>query len=191
MILKTPTLEDLYKVAEWRNQCPEALRSIGETTREQQEKFFENVIKNPHSPHKYYTVYEICEHEDDFHFIGGNIKYIKKMRLIGLVNLSDINYINGNAEIGIILDAHYQGKGYGKLAVQMILDVAFKQLRLENVYGECFSCNPSLHFWHKIIDKYNGERTILRSRKYWKGELYDSLYFTISKEDFNNERCGV
>lgn len=165
MKLGIPTLEDLYKVAVWRNLCPEALRTHGTTTKDQQDFFYENVICNPDSNHNYYSVYNnhMC---------------------VGLAGLTNIDHINGNAEISLIINPGFHEKGYGSEVVKQILDIAFNRLRLENVYGECYRCNEAMGFWSKVVNKYKGHQTTLPARKFWNGELHDAMYFTLSKEGY-------
>lgn len=162
---KTPKIMDLYEVAGWRNSVPESLRTHGETTEKQQDRFYNSVICQEDSPHKYFSVYD-----DEFN------------QLIGLVGLTDIDHVNGNAEISLIISPEFKRMGYGKLIVRMILTYAFKTLRLENVYGECYYCNPNIEFWNKVCTHYSANVSRLAQRKYWDGIFWDSLYFTINKK---------
>lgn len=162
MNLKIPILEDLYEVAKWRNSVKETLRTSGDTTKEQQNQFYKNVICNENSKHKYFSVYD----EDKF---------------IGFTGLTDINTENMNAEISLIVNPKYKKQGYGSKIVNDILNIAFNDLRLCNVYGECYYCNPNIKFWVKIVKKYNGIISILHQRKFYEYKLWDSMYFNINK----------
>lgn len=56
--------------------------------------------------------------------------------LIGSVELSDIDYVNRNAETGSWLHrADYRGGGYGSEAKQLLLEYAFDRLRLHMVHS--------------------------------------------------------
>jgi RimJ/RimL family protein N-acetyltransferase len=66
----------------------------------------------------------------------------------------------------------------------MLLDEAFNKMNLKTVTGECYKCNPGLDFWYRVIEKYNGHKTILPNRKFWNGKYYDSLYFSIDCAEF-------
>ena len=58
-------------------------------------------------------------------------------KVIGGVQISDINYTNGTAGGGIWLNEKYQGKGYGREAFGAKIKYAFESLglrRLENGY---------------------------------------------------------
>lgn len=166
MILKHPKQSDVQFVANWRNSVPESLRTHGETTYRQQDAFYEEVICNPNSKHKYYGA------------------YVDK-KIVGLVGLTDINFVNGNAELSLIIDPKQHGNGYGKMCVQKILDYGFNTLRLKYIYGECYYCNQNIGFWQKMCEKYNAITVDLPYRKFWNGQHHHSMYFTISWEDFN------
>lgn len=163
MVLVNPKIEDLYKVAEWRNTCIEGLRTPGVTTNEMQDRFFKKLQESDNM--KYFSIYT-------------------QNGCIGLVGLTDIHQDNKNAEISLIIDPKHQGKGHGKEAVKQILEYAFDELELENVYGECYYCNPNIKFWIKIVYRYDADSCKIPNRKKWQGFYYNSLYFSISKEDF-------
>lgn len=168
MILKQPKQTDLHTVAKWRNTVLESLRTHGETTYKQQDKFFENVICNPESKNKYFGV------------------YVEK-KMVALTGLTDIDFINGNAELSLIVDPSKKGNGYGSQSVKEILEYGFNRLRLKYIYGECYYCNSGIGFWQKICEKYNAIVVDLPFRKFWEGKHHHSMYFTISWEDYNGK----
>lgn len=166
MILRKPTIDDVLTVRHWRNTCPEALRTAGKTTAEQQKKFYMKLQEVDNM--KYFSAYD------------GDV-------LIGFTGLTGIDKENKNAEISLIIDPEQSGKGYGKQIVKMILDKAFNEYGLNNVYGEVYHCNDNFVFWVKICAIYNGYTTRLPQRKIWQGKEYDSMYFNINKEEYNGE----
>jgi RimJ/RimL family protein N-acetyltransferase len=79
----------------------------------------------------------------------------------------------------------YRGKGYGAAAVDEILREAFDTLNLDTVYGEVYNCNDAGYsFWSGIIDRYGAYKTMLPDRKFWDGRLWNSIYFSISPDDY-------
>lgn len=52
----------------------------------------------------------------------------------GLIDLYDFNPMHRRAGLGIILHEDFQGQGYGKTAIQLMLDYAFTTLDLHQVY---------------------------------------------------------
>jgi RimJ/RimL family protein N-acetyltransferase len=157
--------EDLEMVRRWRNQCLEALRTPYALTEEQQQRFYDDVICNRNARARFWGVYADGE-------------------FIGMAGLENIEWENRCGEISIILDPNYHSKGYGKQAVEMLLIMGFNYLGLETIYGECYGCNPVRGFWENIIDKYGGDTARLPNRKFWKGELWDALYFSFDREEF-------
>lgn len=166
MILDVLTKEDCEQVRLWRNQSLVALRTPYPLTAGQQEDFYRDVVCNRNSRHRYWGIYS-----PDV--------------LIGTAGLTFIEWENRQAEISLILAPTLQKQGYGKQAVHLILDQAFNYLNLELVYGECYKCNQAWQFWEAFIVNTNDSCCELRKGKYWKGKRYETLYFDITKEEFN------
>ncbi|HYM24450.1 MAG TPA: GNAT family protein, partial [Vicinamibacterales bacterium] len=104
--------------------------------------------------------------------------------LVACVGLTDIQWENGLAEISLIVDPERAKCGHGAAAVKLVLAEAFDRLRLETVFGEVYSCNPATDFWIKVTEPYGAVAVRLPRRKFWNGQLFDSLYFSIAREDW-------
>lgn len=64
--------------------------------------------------------------------------------LIGLLELDGIAWSNGTAFVSIAIgDEENRGKGYGREAMQLVLDFAFRELNLHRVCLTVFSYNPA------------------------------------------------
>ena len=62
--------------------------------------------------------------------------------LIGIAGLHRIRYIQGNAEISLLIgDPNCRGKGFGLTALELLVDYAFSCLRLHRVYAQILSDN--------------------------------------------------
>jgi RimJ/RimL family protein N-acetyltransferase len=157
---------------QWRNRTPEALRTPFPLTTIQQEGFFNN-LQNRNSPNRYWQV------EDT-----------EVVNPVGLVGLTNIEWENGNSEISLIVDPDARGKGIGSEAVSLILAEGFDNMRLHCIYGEVYFSNPNSPFWEKVANKYGGYKTFLPDRKYWDGRHWDSLYFSISEQNYR-ESVGL
>ena len=158
------SLEDCETARYWRNKNIETLRTPYFLTKEMQEDFYKNVICNRDSKLRYFAIRDI---EKNGFFIG----------IGGIIN---IEWENGLAEISLIIAPDCTSQGYGKQAVKLLLDKAFNEMRLNNIYGECYECNKNIEFWKKIIKYYDCYNTILPNRKFFNGKYYNSLYFNIS-----------
>jgi len=85
---------------------------------------------------------------------------IKNDKLIGIVGLSNVDYLHRTAEIGIFIgDKSYWNKGYGEEAMKLLLKYSFCYLNLRNVMLRVFSYNHSaIKCYEKIGFKMIGKR---------------------------------
>jgi len=171
MRLKELTRENSQLIRKWRNEDLAGFRTAYPLTVEMQDDFYNKAICNRNSSHRYWaiTAYELIQPS-----------------FIGMVGLTDIQQENGLAEISLIIHPDYRGKGCGEEAVSLVLDQAFNYLGLKTVFGECYQCSEAIPFWQKICDKYKAYTTTLPNRKYWDGNYYNSLYFSVSKDGFDS-----
>lgn len=180
LYLDTPTPADLLTVIAWRKTCPEALRTPRDITPPEQERFYQEVVCNPKSPHRYYAVREqyasVYRSPDD--------------TFVALVSLENLSWENGHAEIGLIVDPARQGQGIGRRAVDLALEVAFDRLRLQTIWLECYFCGHP-NFWQNVVRAYGGSSTIWPRRKWWAGTLHDAMLGTITRDNWQEaQRCG-
>jgi RimJ/RimL family protein N-acetyltransferase len=181
MILQIPTLDDCEEVRMWRNECLETLRTPYPLTAEMQEAFYRDVICNRSSPHRYWSI--VFSEKEIPHIPLTNIN---STTVVGFGGLTNIQWENRQAEISLIVNPDMRNKEYGEKAAHLILDQAFNYMNLELVYGECYWCNPkALGFWKKIVEFYNGQEMPIRKGKYWSGQHFGTMYFDITKDEFN------
>lgn len=176
---------ELEIIKDWRNKVQETLRTPFMLTSGMQKQFEKDVLDNRQSNHRYFGIYiddslnrQMCSREE-LEFLPSN--------LIGMGGITNIEWENGLGEISLIIDQQRCGEGYGKESVELLLNKAFNEMRLNNIYGECYKCNPNIGFWEKTIKKYNAYQTILPNRKFYRAKFYNSLYFNINITDYNNE----
>lgn len=83
---------------------------------------------------------------------------------VGLVELVEINLIHRLAEIQIIIDPSFQGKGLASKAMRLALDYGFKVLNLHKVY--------------LYVDKHNAKAVHIYSKLGFllEGELVDEFF---------------
>jgi len=169
MWLAAPTASDVEDVRIWRNAEPQFLRTPYLLTDEMQEDFYRDVICNRDSRHRYYSLIDA----DD-----NGVKH-----LFGFGGLTNIEWENGRAEISLVMNPAVRGQGYGMQAAELLIREGFYSLRLETIDGEVYNCG-NVGFWERVCDKYGAYSTDLLGRKYHHGILYDSMYFAISKYDY-------
>mgnify|MGYP004504542613 FL=1 len=79
----------------------------------------------------------------DKHF---DIVLLDNDHLIGSISLAKIDYLNRNATLGIFIgDFEYRNNGYGREAIKLILEYAFKYLNLHSVNLTLLSINERAH----------------------------------------------
>lgn len=162
-MLKPVMAEDCVRIAEERNNVRAMLRTPGLTTQAEQEKFF---LTHDRNKHKFFMFYEYNEPR-------------------GVCGLTNLEPINGRAEISLLIYEQHRSHGYGINTLHALLHEGFDNMRLNAIYGECYKCNPALAFWGRAIKeliasgKYTVNVTDIPATKYWGGTFYDSMFFTI------------
>lgn len=165
MYLTSLTKEQCEQVRIWRNDDISMLRTPFFLTKEMQETFYNNVICNRNSEHRYYAI--VTDDRKDF---------------IGMGGLTNISLENRSAEISLIINPEYRLKGYGIKSVILLLEEGFKRINLDNIYGECYTCSQALRFWEKVILRLDAFKTVLPKRKYYDGKYFNALYFNFEKD---------
>jgi RimJ/RimL family protein N-acetyltransferase len=180
MKLKELSRLDVEQVRRWRNECLETLRTPFLLTEDMQQRFYEDTISSRNARARYWGIFE-HKHEE----YPKNDLTCDYDILLGMIGLENIEWENRRAEISIILNPEYRGKGYGEQAVDLLLEQGFFFMNLEIIWGECYTCNPALQFWKKIAKKYMARCADVPFTKFWKSQYYDSFYFAFLKEDYN------
>ncbi len=159
MNLSVLTIQNVEEVRRWRNEDISGYRTPYLLTAEAQRDFYEDVVCNRDSPHRYWAVID-----DGF---------------IGMGGITHICWENRIGEISLIIDPQKRNQKLGEKAVELLLDAAFNQMGLKTVFGECYFSNPALPFWRWIVQKYAGFMTPIPNRKFWDGKFWNALYFSI------------
>jgi RimJ/RimL family protein N-acetyltransferase len=104
---------------------------------------------------------------------------------IGATNLININFKDGNAEHGLLLDKKYRGQGYGYDVVFSMMNYAFNELRLNRLETTVIASNQvSLNlFVNKCGWRQEG---LLKNWYFRQGSFIDKIYLGILKEEFVN-----
>lgn len=104
--------------------------------------------------------------------------------LIGMITLDDVSWISSHGFIGMfaIFNDDYRGKGFGRDAMIVLLDVAFSVMDLHNVSLWVGAFNEH------AIDLYTkigfSRRGTLREMAYRNGKRYDVVVMDILKPEF-------
>lgn len=167
VLLRAVEFEDSNQLHIWAND-PEIQYLLGgwhfPTNMNDQKKWFDNLSCNSNNQR----------------FIVLNEDKIK----IGMANLLNINFKDGNAEHGLLIDKNFQGKGYGTEIVKAIMNYAFKELRLNRLETTIIENNiVSAGLFVKLGWKHEGT---LRNWYFRKGEFVNKLIFGVLNNEFLN-----
>lgn len=153
---------------------------------------FEYDFKSPSEPlHIGYSVEKSDEWFDEIQKLQGkeNIRlgiFINDGTVIGDVALQSLDSKNRTCSIGMgIAKIENRNKGYGKQAVALILEYAFKNLGVERIAANTLEINISAQ---KSLE---GVGFMLEGRErkavYWGGKRYDRLIYGLLAEEYLKE----
>lgn len=113
------------------------------------------------------------------------IRSIEKDDMVGYIELSNIQWWNGVANLGIgIGETNHRGSGYGKEAMMLILNFAFEELNLHRVQLNVFSYNKgAISLYEKLGFSREG---VYREFIHRDGERFDMYLYGILRHEWNN-----
>ena len=165
MVLAALTAADVEAARQWRNDDSArlGLRTPYLLTEAMQRRFYEDVVSDRHSVHRYWAVR-------------------REGVLVAMAGITDLQWENGHGEISLVVDPARQGEGIGAGAVGLVLQEAFERMRLLTVFGECYVHNPALGFWRRMVERLGGGSVTVPRRKWWEGRLHDAMLFWFVAE---------
>jgi RimJ/RimL family protein N-acetyltransferase len=102
--------------------------------------------------------------------------------VIGMANLLNINFKDGNAEHGLLIDKKYQGQGYGKDVVNAIMKFSFCELRLNRLDTTIIDNNQkSLNLFLKLGWTKEG---VIRDWYFRNGKFFNKYYLGILQNEY-------
>ena len=115
-----------------------------------------------------------------YHFV---ICLLDDDRPLGTIGLFNIDYVDGNAGMGIgIGEKALWGKGLGTDALLALLDFGFGELRMERIWLEVFDFNPrARRSYEKCGFVLEGT---LRRAKHRRGEFHDIHVMAILRHEW-------
>lgn len=172
LVLRELERKDLGVINKWRNK-PELIALLGAPFRYinkmVDEKWFEGYMGNRGNTVRCAIV------EDDVD------------EILGLVSLTDINYINQSAVFHIMIgDEEKQGKGIGSFAIKAMLEHAFLNMNLQRIELSVLESNIRAKlFYEKVGFVQEGRK---RLAVFKKGEFKDMLMYSILKNEYLFEK---
>ena len=125
--------EDRMDIMKWRNEQIYHLRQKNPLTKEDQERYFEEVIFN------------LFDQDNPNQIL---FSFLKNGICIGYGGLVNIKWIDKNAEISFIMKTEFEilfFKKYWKYFLHLIELVAFKDLNFHKIYTYAFDLRPKLY----------------------------------------------
>lgn len=161
--LRALNVQDSTQILEWVNN-PELKRMIGTVF--------------PISDFEHISWFEKKISSSSEKMFG--IQFESEKKLVGIVGLKNIDYINSNAELYIYIgDDNYMGKGLGKDTLITILKFAFEELNLHRIYLEVFAYNNKAKMlYEKVGFEVEG---VLRDSLYKNGKYHNKYVMGIIK----------
>lgn len=158
--------DELIKIAIWRNDCLESLRTPFKTP---VDSYQQRIWLN-----------NMDEYKDNYFFIYHDNEFI------GYCGLDKICRINKTAEMSLLIGTPFYHMGFGEEAAISLLEYGFGQLGLQLIYIEVYETTEKYRgFWKKLGFKGEGR---LRRRKYWQGKFYDSIVASILNTEFKRRK---
>ena len=121
---------------------------------------------------------QACKNKEIFRCI---ISEKDNKKAVGTLILSDIDLVNGVAQIHIKMDKNNgRGKGYGSDAINIAVKYAFNEMRLNCIYAQILEYNEiSVHLFEKCGFEKEG---VLKSRIFKNGKYHNLLSYSKVKE---------
>ena len=118
------------------------------------------------------------------------IRAAASQEMIGYICLSNIDWSNANADLGIFIgDIENRGRHYGSTAIICLLEYAFRELNLHRVQADVVEYNTqAIDVYRDLGFKHEGTRRQFGKRN---GKRYDVLNFGILAGEWNPERVLV
>ena len=107
-------------------------------------------------------------------------------RLIGDTGIQGINWVNRNAETGIVLGEEHRGRGHGSEAAKLILSYCFGTLGLHRVVARVLATNPRSLACHQHVGYRNEGRE--RHVYFRDGKWIDSMRLAILEHEWRSSQ---
>lgn len=117
--------------------------------------------------------------------LGICIDHRKSESLIGVIELNKLDWVHGNAEVGIIIwPTNKRKQGYGMRALRTLSEWAFGTLRLRRLYAKMFESNvPSRKLFESVGFKKEG---VWREHFFVDGEPVNALLYGLLRDELKD-----
>ncbi|MDD2214279.1 MAG: GNAT family protein [Oscillospiraceae bacterium] len=110
------------------------------------------------------------------------IRQLSDQRILGLLNIDEIDWTARNAEIGLALLTDARGYGYAEEALRLLINYLFNEWGFHRVYARIQADNqPSLHLFSKLGFKPEGR---LREQLRRQGQMVDLTFWGLLENEW-------
>jgi RimJ/RimL family protein N-acetyltransferase len=153
--------EDRYDIMHWRNEQIYHLRQQKELTREDQDKYFKEVVAG------------LFEQKLPNQIL---FSYLKEDKCIGYGGLVHINWIDKNAEISFVMDSSLENEYFEfhwKTYLNLIEQVAFRELAFRKIFTYAYDLRPKLYA--ALLKSGFTKEATLKDHTYFNGKFIDVM----------------
>jgi len=100
--------------------------------------------------------------------------------IAAVIGLTSIEWENGKAEMSVMAPA----PGVLGVALKVLMEMAFKGMRLHSIFKEIYTCDPWEIEWNDVFYSQAPKVRVvtLPARKFWHGQYFNSTLWTIVDE---------
>lgn len=175
---------DDFAIVRVKDIQPQAFFNLIEKNRQHLKKGFPYTILKCATPDTAkLLVKEYIQQEESKELYTFYLKNIKSNKLIGHINVKNINISVSKCELGYFVDKEYEGIGITSKGVSEIISFCFSELHMNKI----FVCAARENIGSQQVALKNGfqQEGILRKEfKNPEGELHDIVYFGLLKSDY-------
>ncbi|MFT5254403.1 MAG: RimJ/RimL family protein N-acetyltransferase [Flavobacteriales bacterium] len=156
--------EDRMSILKWRNEQIYHLRQDKPLTKEDQDKYFNTVVKS------------LFTQEQPSQLL---FSFLKDEVFIGYGGLVHINWVDKNAEISFIMNTKLEKENfssYWKIFLNLIEQVAFNELKFHKISTFAFDLRP--HLYDSIEAAGFVKEATLKEHFWFNGEYKDVIIHT-------------
>ena len=160
--------EDRFDIMRWRNEQIYHLRQTRPLTREDQQRYFDEVVS---------ALFE-RKQPDQVLF-----SYLEDGRCIGYGGLVHINWTDRHAEISFLMDTRLEKEGFAvhwSHFLSLLKPIAFDQLQLHKIYTYAFDLRP--HLYPVLEDNGFTREATLKEHCCFEGSYKDVVIHSLVKE---------
>lgn len=174
--------DDLPSLAEHRNSelTWNGLSDIFPKWQRQQVKW----LKSMSETNMYFVVYEKGPKDDLFDM--GVIHWPVR---VGLIRITDVDYVNNNALVGLDVFEDERGQGHASKIMRLIQDYCFNYLNMHRLWLLVKEDNmPAIKAYRRTGFRLEG---VMRQHLYRDGLYHDYLMMAILKDEWKNDNTSV